>query len=221
MLKVLVIAPHPDDETLGAGGTLLRHIGNGDEVYWCIVTHAFADSPQCFRDNRLAIINKVSKAYCFTGCFSLDFPAGALDTVPERQIIDSLVSVILESEPNMVYCVSDADVNTDHDIVYRCAMSALKPAYAPFVREVLLYEVPSSTNWAFPEKAGKFQPNVYVNIEEVLDSKLSILSLFETEVKSFPHPRSLEAVKALAAYRGSSVNLAYAEAFQQVRRVIK
>lgn len=220
-MKVLVIAPHPDDETLGAGGTLLRHIANGDEVYWCIVTHAFADSSQCFRENRLAIVNKVGKAYCFAGCFSLDFPAGALDTVPERQIIDSLASVILESEPNMVYCVSDADVNTDHDIVYRCAMSALKPAYAPFVREVLLYEVPSSTNWAFPEKAGKFQPNVYVNIEEVLDSKLSILSLFETEVKSFPHPRSLEAVKALAAYRGSSVNLAYAEAFQQVRRVIK
>lgn len=219
-VKVLVISPHPDDETLGAGGTLLRHIANGDEVYWCIVTHAFADSPQCFRENRLAIINKVGKAYCFAGCFSLDFPAGALDTVPERQIIDSLASVILESEPDTVYCVSDADVNTDHDTVYRCAMSALKPAYAPFVREVLLYEVPSSTNWAFPEKAGKFSPNTYIDISCYLEKKLEIINLFGREIKPFPHARSIEAIKSLAIYRGSTVNITYAEAFIQVRRIV-
>ncbi|MCR4419334.1 MAG: PIG-L family deacetylase [Clostridia bacterium] len=218
---MLVIAPHPDDETLGAGGTLLRHIAAGDKVYWCIVTLALEDSSQHFRSTRMATVEQVSKAYGFADRFLLDYPAGSLDMVPMRGIVDDLVAIILKSEPDIVYCVSDADVNTDHDIVHRCAMVALKPAYVPSVKEVLLYEVPSSTNWAFPNKAARFEPDVYVNIEEVLEPKLRILSLFGPEVKEFPHPRSLQVVKSLAAYRGSSVNMAYAEAFQQVRRVIR
>jgi len=219
-LKVLVIAPHADDETLGAGGTLLRHIARGDRVYWCVVTIAFADSPVGYRRERESVIQKVKGAYGFAGCHLLDFPAGELDALPARRLIDALSSVVQETKPDVVYSVGGSDVNTDHDVVYRCLMPAVKPSNAPFLKEILLYEVPSSTNLAFPGKAASFQPNVYVDIEKTLDAKLDILNLFRAEIKGYPHPRSIQAVKALAAYRGSSVNLGYAEAFCLVRRLV-
>lgn len=220
MAKVLVIAPHPDDETLGAGGTLLRHIASRDEVYWCIVTHAFADSSDTYRKERLLMIEKVSRAYGFVKHFLLNFPAAALDTVPMRQLIDALSNVIQEVRPEIVYSVGDSDVNTDHDVVYRAVMVATKPVYTPYIKEILLYEIPSSTNWAFPEKAGIFKPNTYIDISLYFDEKIKIVKLYDKEIKFFPHPRSEETIKALSLFRGSTICTNYAEAFVQARRVI-
>lgn len=220
-MKVLVVAPHPDDETLGVGGTLLRHISNGDEVFWCVLTLSFRNSSLEYRMARESMVKDVVRAYAFADAFVLDYYSGELDMVPQQQIIDTLASVMNRVEPNVVYCVGPSDVNTDHDIVYRCMMSATKPSYATSIRDILLYEVPSSTNWAFPGKAAKFQPNVYVDIEATIDRKIRILDLFGSELKDYPHPRSKEAVKALAMYRGSSVNVKYAEAFCLVRRIEK
>lgn len=218
--KVLVIAPHPDDETLGAGGTLLRHIASGDEVYWCVVTHAFADSTEAYCKERLLMIEKVSRAYGFVKYFLLHFPAAALDTVPMRELIDALAKVIQEVKPEIVYSVGNSDVNTDHDVVYRALMVATKPAYTPFIKEILLYEIPSSTNWAFPEKAASFKPNTYIDISLYFDKKINIFKLFGKEIKFFPHPRSEETIKALSLFRGSTICTSYAEAFVQARRVI-
>lgn len=220
-MKVLVIAPHPDDETLGAGGTLLRHIALGDQVYWCVVTIAFADSPEDYRRERELIVEKVKLAYGFTGSYLLNFPAGELDAVPARRLIDALSSVIQEVKPDIIYSVGGGDVNTDHDAVYRCLMPAVKPFNTPFLKEILLYEVPSSTNWAFPGKKANFSPNVYVDIEGFLEKKLAIMALYRNELKEYPHPRSLEAIKNFAIYRGSAVNIRYAEVHQLVRRITK
>ncbi len=133
-MRVLVVAPHADDETLGAGGTILRHISGGDEVFWCLVTHTFADASETFTMERLAIIDEVHRAYGFAGRFLLGLLAAGLDGIPCNKVIDSLSSVIREVKPEVVYSVGGSDVNTDQDVVYRCTMCAVKPSYAPFVR---------------------------------------------------------------------------------------
>ncbi len=220
-VKVLVISPHPDDETLGAGGTLLRHIACGDEVYWCVVTHAFADSTEAYCQERLLMIEKVSQAYGFAKYLLLGFPAAALDTVPMRCIIDALSKVIQEVKPVIVYSVGDSDVNTDHDIVYRALMVATKPVYTPFIQEILLYEVPSSTNWAFPDKSVRFQPNTFVDISKFVERKITIMRYYGEEIKTFPHARSEEGVTALAIFRGVQVGITKAEGFRLIRKTIR
>ncbi len=220
MLKVLVIAPHPDDETLGAGGTLLRHIAGGDEVYWCIVTHAFADSADDYRQCRINVIEKVNEAYGFKGYFLLDFPAAGLDTVPRKTIIDALFSIFHKVKPDTVYCVGNGDVNTDHDVIYEALMAAAKPAYVPFLKEILLYEVISSTNWAFPVKSALFLPNVFVDISGFIMRKLEIIALYGEEIKGPPHPRSIEILKSWGKVRGSAMNVEYAEVFHLARKII-
>lgn len=221
MAKVLVIAPHPDDETLGAGGTLLRHIASGDEVYWCVVTHAFADSTDAYRKERLLMIEKVSRAYGFVKHFLLNFPAAALDTVPIQRLIDALSNVIQEVRPEIVYSVGDSDVNTDHDVVYRAVMVATKPVYVSFIKEILLYEIPSSTNWSFPQKGSKFQPNVFVDITSFIKRKLDLLMEFGYEIKKAPHPRSLDITREWNIVRGSTIMVMFAEAFMLARKIVK
>jgi LmbE family N-acetylglucosaminyl deacetylase len=109
-------------------------------------------------------------------------------------------------------------VNTDHDVVYRTVMVASKPSYS-FVKEIYAYEIPSSTNWAFPSKSNWFEPHMYVDITNFIQKKLEILSLFDDQIFEFPHARSIRAVEALAAFRGSSVGVKYAEAFKVLRIV--
>ncbi|MBW3003744.1 PIG-L family deacetylase [Candidatus Woesearchaeota archaeon] len=218
-MKVLVISAHPDDETLGAAGTILKHIENGDQVYWCTFTYAFRDAPQEYLDHRLKIINQVSKTYGFSETFNLKFPTVELDTVSLKQMVDKLSAVINSIRPEIIYTPTDADVNTDHEIVHKVVMVCCKPFAAPFVKQILGYEVISSTNTSFPEKQKRYIPNLFVDISDYIDKKIEIMKLFDEEFKQFPHPRSVEGIRALAAYRGTSSNLIAAEAFMLLRMI--
>ena len=215
MKKVMVFSAHPDDETLGAGGTILRHISQGDEVYWVVFTLYLSDSDEEYKNYRIELVNRVASEYGFSGVFTFDFPAGELDRVGYRNLIDRTIKVVKKVKPDIVYTVGASDINTDHDYVHRTVMVATKPVYG--VKEIYAYEIPSSTNWAFSEKSSWFKPNLYVDIERFMDRKMKILSLFEDQIFEYLHARSLESVKALAMYRGSSVGFRYAEAFMVLR----
>lgn len=220
-MKVLVISPHPDDETLGGGGTILKYIDKGAEVHWCYFTLYFSDSSKEYKNERKKIVEDITHAYGFKDKFFLGFPAGELDKVGIRVLIEKLSDVIQRVKPEVIYSTGYTDVNSDHDYVYRTLMIATKPSYTSFVKRILLYEVPSSTNWSFPKMNKAFLPNVFVDVSDYINRKIEIMKLFAEEFKKYPHSRSEETIRALAKYRGSSVNLDYAEAFMLVREIKK
>lgn len=219
-MKALVIAPHPDDEVLGCGGTVVKHIQGGDGVYLCIVTKAYP--PEWSEDEiseRRKEVLRASKILGIKKTYFLDFPTVKLDTIPQKELNDSIAQVVSEVEPEVVYIPYRADVNKDHRLVFDAAIVATRPKPRGATKKVLSYETLSETEWAAPFTENIFIPNVYVDISEVLEIKLKAMSEYKSELKEFPHPRSLEAISALAKLRGSSIGVKAAEAFVLVREL--
>jgi LmbE family N-acetylglucosaminyl deacetylase len=219
MKTVLVIASHPDDETLGAGGTLLKHIQQGDRVHWCIVTQMFEDrgftSEQILK--RKKQIEKVSKLYGFAETHFLGFPTTALDEFPLSEIVASASNLIKKIKPNILYLPFKNDVHSDHRIVFDAFFSCTKSFRYPFLEEVLMMEVLSETDFAPSFAANSFCPNVFVDISKTLSKKLKALNIFREELAPFPFPRSLENIEALAKVRGSLIGAKAGEAFMLLK----
>lgn len=218
-MKIMVVSAHPDDETLGAGGTILKHLAAGDEIYWCYFTLYFTSSDESYKKKRESIVNTVSKAYGFKDHFFLKFHAGNLDNVGFRNLIDNFSPIIRKIKPEVIYTVGPMDANTDHEYAYKTVMACTKPAYVPFLKKILVYEVVSSTEWSFPESSRIFVPNGFSDITAFLDRKIEVMEIFEEEYKNYPHPRSARGIRALAEYRGGGINVEYAEAFMIMRDI--
>ncbi len=222
-MKVLAIATHPDDETLGCGGTLLKHAAQGDALYWLIATQVF--EPQwsaATREAKTQEIDQVAQAYGMQEVFKLRHPTTMLDTLPIAQIINDVREVLQQVQPEIVYLVHDGDVHTDHHVVFTATMSVLKSFYMRQfgVRRVLSYETLSSTEAAPAQYKRHFMPTVYSDISAYLERKIDILNLFATEAQPDPLPRGASAIQAQARYRGASVGTEYAEAFMLIREVL-
>lgn len=213
--KILVVAPHPDDETLGCGGTLLKHKKNGDEIYWMIVTNI--DAKQGWNEDKVLKrqkeIDKASKMYGFTRTFKLDFPTMRMDTAPYAELIEKISSVIKTVKPSTVYLPNRSDVHTDHQIIFKAALSCTKNFRNSFINRILMYETLSETEFAPALAETTFIPNVYVDVTKQFKRKLEILKVFASEVMDSPWPRSIEAVSALARFRGSRIGKEFAESF--------
>ncbi|MQY73505.1 MAG: PIG-L family deacetylase [Dehalococcoidia bacterium] len=219
-MKHLVIAPHPDDEVLGCGGTIARHTLAGDEVYLCIVTKAYPPEwPEPEIKERKAEVLRVNKILGIKKTFSLDLPTARLDTIPQKELNDSIAGVIEEVKPEVVYIPHKGDVNKDHKLVFSAAVVATRPRPGIAVRKVVCYETLSETDWAPPLVESVFIPNSYVDISDTLEVKLKAMTGYASEIKKFPHPRSLEAITALARQRGAGVGVGAAEAFMLVREI--
>ena len=219
---VLALSAHPDDETLGCGGTILRHVAEGGQVSWLIATRACGpDWETAVVERKNAEVSQVAEAYGMKGVFRLDFPTGRLDTVPLDQLIRGIQGAVSDVTPESIYLVHSGDVHTDHRAVFQAAASPLKPFYARQwrVRRILAYETLSSTDAATPEAFQRFIPNVYVEVSKYLDRKIEIMGLYETEVREDPLPRGPSSIRAAACHRGATVGLEYAEAFSLVREV--
>ncbi len=220
-MNILCIAPHPDDETLGCGGTLLRHIEDGDAVHWLIVTAA--GSPAFDQDYAAAQtrqIDAVAAAYGFAAVVRLGWPAAGLDRVPESDLIAALRNQVDAVAPAVVYLNHRGDAHSDHRITFDCAMAALKPfRTGPGVERIVAYETLSETEQAPPLAANAFVPNSFVAIGAQLERKLKILELYESELQPYPLPREESAVRALARLRGAALGIEYAEAFMVMREV--
>lgn len=217
-MRVLVIAPHMDDEVLGAGGTIARHVVTRDEVWVCFVAHRVYNHRYDPEKNKVEMdaAEAARKVLGYHQAIFLNLPDERLDACLQ-EIIIPLESCIAQVQPQIVYVPHRGDNNQDHRAVFQAAMVALRPAANPGIRRLLSYEVPSSTEQAPPVMECAFSPNSYVNIEQYLETKLRAMDCYGTETRAFPHPRSQEALSITARRRGIEIGFAAAEAFAILR----
>ena len=219
-MRVLVIAPHMDDEVLGVGGTIARHVSEGDEVYVCFATHRVYDHRYDEAQNQAEIKNALEArmvlGYREAKFFNLDDER--LDACIQDVLIP-LEAYLDEIKPEVVYLNHGGDNHQDHKAVFQAAMVALRPSVNLGIKRILCYEVPSSTEQSPPLNYLAFLPNYYLNIEKYLPTKLKALHCYQREKRQFPHPRSDKAVEILAMKRGSEVGINAAEAFTVLKEL--
>lgn len=214
---ILVIAPHPDDETLGAGGLLLRARAAGRAIHWLIVTGITEqDWPVEKVVRRETEIDTVTKAFGFAGVHRLNLPSAKLETLPLGEIIGRIGKVVNTIKPEMILIPHRGDAHSDHHVVHAAATACAKWFRYPSVRWTLVYETLSETD-AGLFSSDPFIPNIFVDISEHLEEKLHITTMFNDEIGEFPFPRSLDAIRALAMTRGAASGTRAAEAFILLR----
>jgi LmbE family N-acetylglucosaminyl deacetylase len=216
-MKILAIAPHPDDETLGCGGILFKHKAEGDEIYWLIVTGisedtGWANDAVIKRDNEII---SVSKKYGFSDVFNLRLPTTKIDTLPLSDLIGKITNVYNNIKPDVIYMPFAYDVHTDHQIIAKALQSTFKWFRYPHIKKVYMYETPSETEFNFVENRV-FRPNVFINISQYLGNKIETMKIYDGEMGDFPFPRSEKAIRSLAALRGSQSGFESAEALELV-----
>ena len=222
-MKVLVVAAHPDDEALGCGGTIARHVSMGDEVALACITDgvgargivegAWAKRQRAMTFSCGAL--GIKQVHHLGALANLD---NRMDGVPLLEHVQKLEPIIAKVAPAVIYTHHGGDLNIDHRITHQAVMTACRPMPGSSVKAIYAFEVPSSTEWA-SETEQAFRPNHFVDITATLDKKIKALEAYAEEMRPFPHPRSVEAVKALAAWRGASVGLMAAEALMTLRRI--
>ena len=221
MSKLLFIAPHADDETLGCGGTMLKYQSKGDEIYWLLVTgmsEASAYSKERIA-KRATEIETVAKSYKITKRFELNFPPAGLDTIALSEIVAKFSDIIETIKPTAVYVPYRNDAHSDHKIVFDAAMATTKLFRYPYIKQVIAYETISETEYGMKPEDGGFRPNLFEDISEFVEKKLTIMSHYESEMAEFPFPRSREAIEALTKVRGAQSNVGAAEAFMLLKEV--
>jgi LmbE family N-acetylglucosaminyl deacetylase len=220
-MNILAVSAHPDDETLGCGGTLLRHAAAGHAVHWLVATRA--EAPRYGADvvaKKQAEIRAVAAAYPMAAVHELGFPAAELDRVARRELVAAVSGVLAAVRPDVVYTVGPHDVHGDHRILFEALEASLKPfRTGAGVRRVLAYETLSSTDPSFGPQAG-FHPTVYVEIGSVIERKIEILELYASELQPPPGARNGETIRALARVRGAAAGVACAEGFRLLREIL-
>ena len=221
MKNVIVIAAHPDDETLGVGGTILKHVANGDNVAWLIITRlseqkGFSLERIRERENE---IRKVSELYGFSKVYQLDFDTTSLSSSSLQNLIPKISNVFNEFKPEIIYTMNRSDIHSDHRIIFDAVFACTKSFRYPFVKRVLMYECISETEFAPALNECVFVPNYFVDISSFLANKLEIMNVYDSELGIHPFPRSLKNIEALSIYRGASVGVEHAEAFQLLKYI--
>lgn len=219
MKKILVIGVHPDDETLGCGGTILKYKSAGHSVYWILITAM--EKSQGFSDDKILKrekeIKEVSDNYKFDGVFRLNLPTTRLDSLPIGSIIALLSNIIEKIEPEIILLPFKSDVHSDHRIVFQAAYACTKNFRYPSIKKVLMMEILSETEFAPSTKEDYFIPNYFVDITEHLDEKIKIMQIYSGEMGEHPFPRSEKGINALATLRGIQACCQYAEAFMALK----
>ena len=214
-MKILVIAPHPDDEVLGCGGTLKKLADSGNEIHLVIVTKGYTpDWSEKMIKTRPDKVKKAAELLGISEISFLNFPTAKIDLVGLKELSDKLTSIGRRFKPDRVFIPFWGDLHQDHQLISKASLIAFRPMNS-FV-EVLAYETPSETEWGILP----FKPNLYSDISGVLDVKLEAMKVYDDELKKAPHPRSLETIESLAKKRGSEINRNCAEAFVLVRMLL-
>lgn len=214
-MNTIVVAPHPDDEVLGVGGTILKRKSEGNKLAWLIVTGIDSQSGWDSEKvkQRVNEIKEISKLLQFDEVFELNFPAAKVDLVPMFELVSSISKVFKAFSPEEVFVPHFSDVHGDHRIVFDAVASCVKWFRHPSIRRVLAYETLSETNFGLGS-SNAFCPNVYINIESFFDGKLEAMNTYNSEMDAHPFPRSIDAIRALATLRGASSGYKFAEAFE-------
>jgi LmbE family N-acetylglucosaminyl deacetylase len=217
-MKTIIVAPHPDDESLGAAGTLLRRKSEGGEIAWLIATSISTKTGWSAEkvDSRKREIAEVATHLGFDKVYQLDFPATMLDRVPMGDLVAAVSSTFSDFQPNEVLLPHLSDVHTDHQVMFKAVVSCTKWFRYPSINRVMAYETPSETDFSIGG-VDQFRPNVFVDISPFLESKLHAMSIYASELGEFPFPRSHEVIRALASLRGSASGFRAAEAFELLK----
>lgn len=223
-MRYLVVAAHPDDEVMGCGGTIARLTRKGHEVFVALlgegITSRFASREEADKELLQELHQdsvEVARMLGVAEVFHFNYPDNRFDSVPLLDIVKDLEHVIQETQPTVLFTQHGGDLNVDHSITFRATVTASRPLEDCPVREVYSYEVPSSTEWAFGQFQPRFRPSVFAEITDTLDIKIRAMEHYEGEIRRFPHPRSAEAMAAQARYRGGSIGVLAAEAFEPFR----
>ena len=224
MNKILIVAAHPDDEILGCGGTIARLVSEGYSAYTMILGEGVTSRDRKRQrrgrqheiDNLKEEVKKANREIGVKDTFLFDFPDNRFDTMPLLEIVKTIEGVKEKILPQVIYTHHEHDLNIDHQITYRAVLTATRPLADEVVKQMYSFYVPSSTEWNYPQT---FSPDVYVDIGNKLKCKLKAMEIYWSELREFPHPRSLKGIKLSAGYWGMMSGLRYAEPFKLVRMI--
>ncbi len=219
--RLLVVAAHPDDEVLGCGGTMAKFAGAGA----CVIVATFADGVGSrfdgagvnFESHRLKRRRDMARAHELLGVSSsdlFDFADNRFDNVPLLDLVIKIEGLIKKYSPTIIITHSSSDLNIDHQRLHEACVCACRPVPSSSVRYLLFYEIPSSTDWRPANSTRQFSPSIFIDIGDFIELKLAGLRCYSDEMREFPHSRSYDAVLHLAKYRGATVGVTAAEAFE-------
>lgn len=219
---ILCIVAHPDDEALGLGGTIIKHIEHGYKVN--IIICSIGEEAKLYK--KKDSLGRIESAYAWSKIVGseivkiLDYPDQKLDTVPKLDIIQELEKIIQIIKPDIIYTHHDGDINHDHQVVSHAVLTALRPMNKLSLKpEIITFETVSSSEQSPSTDRYIFKPNYYVDISDVWEKKVNALGAYKTEINNFPHPRSFESLQALAIKRGVESGVRKAEAFCIIRKI--
>ena len=217
--KMLIIAAHPDDEVLGCFGTAKRLINEGYEGYVLILSQGKTSRGE--GDEEINIlkqeIKKANETIGIKEVFLADFPDNSFDSIPLLNIVKKVEEIKKKIKPTIIFTHYENDLNIDHRLTYQAVITATRPMEDECVKEIYSFEILSSTEWNYPLS---FSPDIYFDISETIEEKVKAMDCYKSELREYPHPRSLDGIKLNAKYWGMRVGKKYVEAFKSVR-VIK
>ncbi|MBR0230697.1 MAG: PIG-L family deacetylase [Clostridia bacterium] len=223
-MRILIFAPHPDDEILGCGGTIAKYVSEGNDVYVCIGT---CGHPPIYNDDLMkkehwphTLFPEIKQAHDILGVketMFLDFPAADMESVKRYDLNGRIIEVVQSVKPEVIYMPHFGDMQKDHLLLAEAIMVAVRPKYLHKVRNVYAYETLSETEWNIPHASNCFIPTLFENISGFIDKKKDAMKCYKSQLGEFPDPRSIGAVEALAKLRGSTMNAGAAEAFMVIR----
>jgi LmbE family N-acetylglucosaminyl deacetylase len=222
-MTTVVFAAHPDDETLGCGATVAKLAAN-EEMHVVVLGDGIT-AREAFRNDREAVealYRDAEEAAKVLGVASVSFerlPDLRFDTVPLLDIVWRVERVIRRLRPATIYTHHPGDLNRDHQLTVRAVLTATRPVDDCPVRDIYAFEIPSSTEWTFGTLAPAFRPTVFVDVADTIETKVRAMGCYRSEVREFPHPRSPEALRAIARRWGSVVGREYVEAFELIRSI--
>ncbi len=224
--KVLVIAAHPDDEMLGCGGTIARHASNKDSVTVMVLGEGITsrsikrniDKNKNYLNQLKDKTRKANKTLGVNNVIFENLPDNRFDDLNILDVTKKIEKVLFSFKPNIIYTHSGLDLNRDHQIVNEAVITACRPQRNNYLEKILLFEVPSSSEWSSTEKR-QFSPNYFVDISSFFKRKTKALKIYKSEIKKWPHPRSFRGIEYLARLRGAQVGCEFAESFYMLREI--
>lgn len=218
-MKILIVSPHPDDETLGAGGSILKFRDLGNEIYWLNITDVKPGEgyPREFIEKRKIQIDRIMDYFSFDEFINLQFSPANLNDSIKGDLIMSIGEAFNRIKPNCIILPDYNDAHSDHKYVFEAAYACSKIFRRSYIKKILTMEIISETNFGMPYDT--FNPNLYIDITDYFDKKIEAFSIYDTELGSMPFPRSIEAIKAQAIIRGTEAGVLYAEAFRVIKEI--
>lgn len=216
-MNIVVVSPHPDDETLGAGGFLLRQKAAGDKIFWLNITDVQTNQgwDESFVERRKIQIQSICDFYNFDGFYNLQFKPSELDKIERGIIISKISECFKVIRPEWIILPDSNDAHSDHGIVFECCMACSKIFRYPYIKRIMTMEILSESDFGGPDHP--FIPNYFIDITEHIEEKWKALQIYDTELGEPPFPRSIEIVKALSMLRGAAAGTKYAEAFKIIK----